>query len=158
MVEMSNSARTAGRQWIFKLGERFLCMGKFALTVIMLLPLAQAMQVEMGYVDIPDGSIQNKVISGFPYGGMNGNAKLKISSAEWAPESLWLVPENFSSSQFKYVEQMSLPSSLNLTGNCKTSLYYNATNDVYAYKSTIQSNGDYCMAAVEGRYGIVAEY
>ena len=120
--------------------------------------MAFAIQVELGTIDIPDGSITNKIISEFPYGGLTGNVKLKISDAEWVPDIVWLVPENHTIKQFKYTEQMTLPSELSLPGNCRTSLYHNTTLDKYAYKSTIQEDGSYCVVAIKGLYRIVVEY
>ena len=125
---------------------------------VLAIPFAYAMQLDIGSVDITPGGIAEKAIAEFPYGGMKGIAKTSVGGSELVPDSVWLVPANYTTEQFKYLELLSMPSALNLTGNCKTSVYYNASAEIRAYKVTVKSDGTYCLAATEGTYRRVVEY
>ncbi|MBI4019300.1 MAG: hypothetical protein HY364_03505 [Candidatus Aenigmarchaeota archaeon] len=136
-------------------------MGKATLgmaAVFLMLPFAYALQLDVGSVEITPGGIVEKVISQFPYGGIKGTAKAPVGGTDLIPDSVWLLPGNYTMEQFKYIELLSLPSALNLTGNCKTSVYYNDTASVHAYKVSVKEDGSYCLAATEGTYRVVVEY
>lgn len=127
------------------------------LVVLALLPLAYAVQLEFGTMEITEGSIASKTVTKFPYGGVNGTINMRLAGSDVIPDSVWLLPGNYTMEQFKFVNQMTLPSELNITKGCRTSVYYNSSIG-NAYKAGVESNGDYCIVAVQGTYRIVVEY
>ena len=128
------------------------------IAAVLAAPMAYALQLDIGVVEISGGGISDRTISEFPYGGIKGMAKTLVGGNDLMADSVWLLRSNYTTEQFKYLESLSMPSALNLTGNCKTSVYYNESAGKRAYKVSVKGDGSYCLAATEGTYRIVVEY
>ncbi|MBI4896478.1 MAG: hypothetical protein HY832_02920 [Candidatus Aenigmarchaeota archaeon] len=111
-------------------------------------------------------TIRNGTITTLPdielevYGAAVGTVRIKLGDYRWTPDELWLVPEGTSIEHYRSASQQSeLPSYLNVTNNCKTSLYHNATTEKYAYKIlSLGANGSFCILASAGTYDLYAKY
>ena len=124
---------------------------------LLILPFALASEVEIGTLTVSNSTVMTLNITNFPYGGATGTVTLRFGAKEWSPTSIWLLPDGFETSQFSYTNYKTVPGSLNLTNDCRTSFYVNATSGKKAYKASVAS-GSFCILADPGTYRIVAEY
>ncbi|MBI4162811.1 MAG: hypothetical protein HY513_03945 [Candidatus Aenigmarchaeota archaeon] len=128
------------------------------LFVMLVSAAAFAAELNMGKVEVIKGELAQINIENAPYGGAYGTIKLRIGFAEWYPDAVWMIPENSNKGDFSYTgTAYSVPSALNLTNNCRSSIYYNSTLG-YAFKSSVKENGTFCILADPGDYKFIAEY
>ena len=136
-------------------------MQKIALlSVVIILASSVVMAAELSLtsVEIVKGQMQQISVENAPYGGMYGAVKLKLGFLEWYPEALWMLPEESFAENFDYTgSSYTVPSSMNMTNNCRTSVYYNSSIG-YAFKTSVKANGTFCMLANPGKYTFIAEY
>ncbi len=126
--------------------------------VVVISAVAFAAELNIGKVEIIRGELTQINIEDAPYGGSYGSIKLRLGFAEWYPESVWMIQEDSDVDDFSYTgSAYTVPASLNLTNNCRSSIYYNSTKG-YAYKSSVKANGAFCILADPGTYKLVAEY
>lgn len=119
---------------------------------------ASAVEAPLGTVEIINGTIVTMNIGSVNYGGMSGKVTMKLGSSSWTAESIWLLPQGSNIEQFKYSgSYYSVPSSANMTNNCRSSVYFNQSAG-YAFKASVEDDGSYCILADPGTYRIVAEY
>ena len=135
--------------------ERNLC----AVLVVLLLPAAVfAAELSISSIEIVKGELQQINIQDAPYGGAYGFVKLRLGFLEWYPDSLWMLPESSSVENFKYTgTSYTVPASLNMSNNCRTSIYYNSSLG-YAFKTSVKESGVFCILADPGKYKFIAEY
>jgi hypothetical protein len=116
-----------------------------------------ASEVNVGSINIVNGTLVTMDIGATPYGGINGSVKLRLGSSEWYPESIWLMPDGSSISEFNYTGRTyRLPTEMNFTNNCLSSIYQSGSRQ--AFKATVKEQGKFCILADGGSYKIVAEY
>ncbi|MBI2579815.1 MAG: hypothetical protein HYW27_02845 [Candidatus Aenigmarchaeota archaeon] len=130
---------------------------KAALLLLAFSAIAVASEVNIGSVDIVNGTLVTMDIGATPYGGINGSIRLRLGSSEWYPDSVWLMPADTSISDFNYTGRTyRLPTNMNMTNNCISSIYESESG--YAFKATVKEQGKFCILADGGSYRIVAEY
>ena len=130
----------------------------FIIFVIVISSVALAAELTVGKVEVIKGELTKINVENAPYGGAYGTIKLRLGFAEWHPEAVWIIPENSDTNYFSYTgSSYTVPSSLNLTNNCRSSIYYNSTLG-YAFKSSVKENGTFCILADPGTYKFIAEY
>lgn len=118
---------------------------------------AFATEIDLGAIEIVNSTVVNISIGSVPYGGATGTVKLRLGAFEWYPESVWIVPEGKDIGNFSYSgKTYRVPSSLNLTNNCVSSIY--KSGSATAYKASVKADGAFCVLADPGSYRIVAEY
>ena len=131
---------------------------KILMFILMISSVAFAAELSIGKVEVIKGELTQINVEDAPYGGSYGTIKLRLGFAEWYPESVWMIPENSETDDFSYTgTTYTVPSSLNLTNNCRSSIYHNSTLG-YAFKSSVKANGTFCILADPGTYKFVAEY
>ncbi len=133
-------------------------MKKVALVAILILTsFALASEVNVGSIDIVNGTLVTMDIGATPYGGINGSIRLRLGSSEWYPDSVWLLPAGTNTGDFNYTGRTyRLPTSMNMTNNCISSIYESESG--YAFKATVKEQGKFCILADSGSYRITAEY
>lgn len=131
----------------------------YIILIILLLPAAVfAAELSISSIEIVKGELQQINIQDAPYGGAYGFVKLRLGFLEWYPNALWMLPEGADSSDFQYTgSSYTVPASLNMSGNCRTSVYYNSSLG-YAFKTSVKTNGTFCILADPGKYKFIAEY
>ena|SRR3989338_6763436 len=135
-------------------------MYKLSFLALFLLVTAAAFAAELniGKVEVIKGELTQINIENTPYGGSYGTIKLRLGFAEWYPDAVWIIPENSDIDDFSYTgTTYTVPSSLNLTNNCRSSIYYNSSTG-HAFKSSVKENGTFCILADPGTYKLVVEY
>src|SRR3989338_1068045 len=125
--------------------------------ILLLSALAVASEVDVGTLEIVNGTLVSLDLGPTPYGGINGSIRLLLGSNEWYPESIWLLPEGRSISEFNYTgKTYRVPSNLSMTNNCLSSIY--ETSGMRAFKTSVKEGGKFCILAEGGKYKIMAEY
>jgi|SRR3989344_3165207 len=125
--------------------------------ILLLSAFTFASEVNVGTIDIVNGTLVTMDLGPTPYGGINGSIKIRLGSNEWYPDSVWLMPEGSNIANFNYTGRTyRLPTSLNFTNNCLSSIY--EQDGKQAFKATVKEGGKFCILADGGKYKIVAEY
>ncbi len=126
--------------------------------LILISAAAFAAELSIGKIEVIRGELTQINIEDAPYGGAYGTIKLRLGFAEWHPDAVWMLPENTDKDDFSYTgTTYTVPTSLNMTNNCRSSIYYNSTIG-YAFKSSVKGNGTFCILADPGTYKFIAEY
>ena len=130
----------------------------FTAIIILASSAVMAAELSLASVEIVRGQMQQISVENAPYGGVYGSIKLKLGFLEWYTETLWMLPEGSAAENFDYTgSSYTVPSSMNMTNNCRTSVYYNSSIG-YAFKTSVKANGTFCMLADPGKYAFIAEY
>ncbi len=125
--------------------------------ILLLSAFTFASEVNVGTIDIVNGTLVTMDLGPTPYGGINGTIRIRLGSNEWYPDSVWLMPEGANVADFNYTGRTyRLPTSLNFTNNCLSSIYED--DGEQAFKASVKEGGKFCILADGGKYKIVAEY
>lgn len=133
-------------------------MKKILIIAVVVVALAQAANALT--TTVKEGEVQEigyrEVLTSF--GMVRGTITFKLGNYSWAPEEIWLLPENTTKEQFKATSTyLEIPSNITFS-TCKTSVYYNESLG-YAFKilpSGILPNGTFCGLAYGGTYDVLA--
>ncbi len=129
------------------------------LSILLVVSIVSGTEAPLGTVDIVNGTVVTMDIGSVNYGGVAGKVMMRLGASSWTADAVWLLPADTTIGQFKYTgSSYSVPSSANMTNNCRSSVYSNETLGKRAFKATVQSDGSYCVLADPGTYQIVAEY